>query len=288
MHFESVHRLNTFLFPLPMCYMEPHIREQIHQQLRCIPAALRKDLPEKYEKIGDILIIHLPPLLKQYKRDIGEVYRAAFSVKTVLLKGKICGEFRVPDYQIIAGSDTATVHKENTILYSLDLSQVMFSSGNIQERICMSKLPHHEEVVDMFAGIGYFALPIAKFCHSHVSAVEKNEQAYNFLCQNIALNKVQSLVTPYLMDCKDFHGKADRVIMGHPHALKYLGKAFDIVETGFLHYHEFTPEATVNRAEHRLRKEAEKAGKEIVVQETRKIKKYSPGVWHIVCDVQIL
>lgn len=270
-----------------MYSMEPHIRESTHQQLRCIPAAIRKDLPDKYEKIGDILIIHLPPPLKPYKKDIGEAYRTAFSVKTVLLKGKIRGEFRVPDYQIIAGSDTATVHKENSILYSLDLSKVMFSSGNIQERIRMSRLPHSEQVVDMFAGIGYFTLPIAKFCHSHVSAVEKNEQAYNFLCQNIALNKVQSLVTPFLMDCKDFHGKADRVIMGHPHALKYLGKAFDIVETGFLHYHEFTPEGMINRAEHRLRTEAGKAGKDIAVQEIRKIKKYSPGVWHIVCDVQI-
>lgn len=267
--------------------MEPQTRKALYKSLPSLSENDKKKLPEKYEKIGNILIIHLDSSLHLHRKDVGEAYKEVFNVKTVLQKGRINGEFRVPDFEVIAGSDTVTIHKENTILYKLDLSKVMFSKGNIYERIRMSTLPHHESVVDMFAGIGYFTLPIAKFCRSHVSAIEKNEDAYHFLCENIELNNVEDLVTPYLMDCSNFQGKAQRVIMGHPKAFHYLEKAFEICEKGFIHYHEFTPRGRFDRAEIRLSSAAKKAGKDILIKEIRKIKKFSPGVWHIVCDVQV-
>ncbi|MBU7018528.1 MAG: class I SAM-dependent methyltransferase family protein [Theionarchaea archaeon] len=268
--------------------MESCIRKMIWDSLYDLPEASKKILPEKYEKIGNILIIYLDSSLACYRKEIGEAYKKAFKVKTVLQKGRIEGEFRVPQFEVIAGSDTQTVHKENTIQYHLDLSKVMFSAGNIHERIRMSKLPHREKVVDMFAGIGYFTLPIAKFCHSHVDALEKNKDAFHFLLKNIILNSVEPFVTPHLVDCKDFEGKAQRVIMGHPRAYKYLDKAFQICEKGFIHYHEFAPEGKCERARTRLQNAAEKAGKSIVIDDIRKIKKFSPGVWHLVYDVQIL
>ena len=294
-------RLNIFSLPLPsrdanlnifigfllLHCMEPHIQEEIRESLCNLPPEYKEMLPEKYEKIGDILIIHLHSVLTPYRKDIGEAYKKAFNVKTVLQKGKIRGEFRVPRFEILAGSSTVTIHRENKILYKLDLSKVMFSAGNIHERIRMSTLPDDETVVDMFAGIGYFTLPIAKHCHSHVHAVEKNTDAYHFLCTNIELNNVESFVTPHLADCRDFHGTADRVIMGHPRAHTYLDTAFSICEKGFIHYHEFTPEGKWERIHTRLRNAAEKAGKSISIEEIRKIKKFSPGVWHVVCDVHV-
>ena len=76
--------------------------------------------------------------------------------------------------------------------------------------------------------------------------------------------------------------------MGHPEAYKYLDKAFDICDKGFIHYHEFVPEKEYERPKNRLESAAEKRGKEIVIKEMRKIKKFSPGVLHIVCDVEVL
>ena len=267
--------------------MESRMRKRIYASLPSLPEECKKKLPEKYEKIGDILIIHLHPSLSDFLGDIGDAYKSTFRVKTVLLKGKIQGEFRIPEFKIIAGCDTTTIQKENGIFYELDLLKVMFSSGNIHERIRMSQLPHQEKVVDMFAGIGYFTLPIAKHCGSHVSAVEKNQDAFHFLCRNIVLNKVEDLVTPHFMDCRQFKGKADRVIMGHPQAHAFLDAAFNIVDKGYLHYHEFVPENHPDRPSQRLMTAARKAGKSIQIMEWRKIKKFSPGVWHMVLDVRI-
>ena len=65
--------------------------------------------------------------------------------------------------------------------------RVMFSSGNVDERVRMSKLKIEGEcVVDMFAGIGYFTLPIAKYTGATVQAWEKNPVAYDYLKKNIA------------------------------------------------------------------------------------------------------
>ncbi|MGD2250935.1 MAG: class I SAM-dependent methyltransferase family protein [Candidatus Methanofastidiosia archaeon] len=268
--------------------MKPETRKVLYDNLGSLPAFIKNELPETYEKIGNILIVNLPQKVNPYKKDIGAAYKKAFGVKTVLLKGKIYGEYRIPDFDIIAGSDTETIHKENGVLYKLDLLQVMFSSGNINERIRMATLPRNEKVVDMFAGIGYFTLPVAVHCHSRVDAVEKNGYALNYLRENIALNSVQNLVTPYHMDCREYTGCADRVIMGHPDAHLFLETAFDIVKTGVIHYHEFTPESRFDRPVSRITKAAQKAGCTIRIDQMHKIKKYAPGVWHMVYDICVV
>lgn len=268
--------------------MKAETRKALYDHLGSLPAFIKNELPETYEKIGDILIVNLPQFLHQYKEKIGQAYKKVFAVKTVLLKGSIHGEYRVPDFEIIAGSDTKTIHKENGISYALDLSQVMFSSGNINERIRMSTFPHNEKVVDMFAGIGYFTLPIAVYCHSHVDAIEKNKHAFFYLQKNITLNKVQHLVTPYHMDCSEYTGCADRVIMGHPDAHLFLETAFNIVKKGVIHYHEFTPESRYDRPKTRIYKAAQKTGSDIHIGSINKIKKYAPGVWHMVYDICVI
>ncbi|MPM36639.1 hypothetical protein SDC9_83238 [bioreactor metagenome] len=57
---------------------------------------------------------------------------------------------------------------------------------------------------------------------------------------------------------------------------------------GILHYHETVPENLARtRPEERIKKAAESLGKKVEVLETRRIKKYSPGVLHVVVDARI-
>lgn len=72
--------------------------------------------------------------------------------------------------------------------------------------------------MDLFAGIGYFSIPIA--VHSMVDkiySVEINPTAYDYLCQNITLNDVSGKIKPLYGNCRELApvGVADRVLMGY-------------------------------------------------------------------------
>lgn len=62
---------------------------------------------------------------------------------------------------LLRGSDGWVRHLEGGVVYSLDITCCMFSSGNVTERTRMGRLHcKGETVVDLFAGIGYYTLPL--------------------------------------------------------------------------------------------------------------------------------
>jgi tRNA wybutosine-synthesizing protein 2 len=236
----------------------------------------------KFQIIGDIILIKDA----KYKDSAGELLRFHPRCRSVVFYRGIHGQFRRPDAELIAGETTETVHKENGCLFKLDIRKVMFCPGNLAERMRMSRVGTDEVVVDMFAGVGYFSIPIA--VHSspkRVLSIEKNKVAYDYLRENIKLNKV-STIEPILGDCaeKTPEGIADRVIMGYLDAHPYLRYGVRALKKGgLLHYHEAVPEAVMGRPVERLKEVAPDA--EILA--FRKIKKYAPGVWHTVVDAKI-
>ncbi|MCK5112822.1 MAG: hypothetical protein KAQ84_04705, partial [Thermoplasmatales archaeon] len=131
-----------------------------------IPSELICCLPDRWEKIGDVLTIKLNGNLKNYQEKIGKKYAEILHCKTVLNDvGGISGTYREPKVGILYGSkNTETIHKENGIRYKLDLQKIMFSSGNMDERKRMANISNkNETVVDLFAGIGYFTIPMAVY-----------------------------------------------------------------------------------------------------------------------------
>lgn len=240
----------------------------------------------KYKKIGDILILD-----SNYQGNDFEEMSKRHKVKTIMKIDHIQGTKREPVYEVLYGHETETVNKENGCLFKLDLSKVMWSKGNNNERLRIAKLVEDDEtVIDMFAGIGYFSIPIGVHANAkEIISIEINPNSYHFLCENIKLNKLNN-ITPVLGDCRDETPKfkADRIIMGYVKTTHhYLNAAIgSLKEGGILHYHETVPEKIMNtRPVERIKSQAD--GREVELLKINKIKKYAPGVEHVVVDARI-
>lgn len=63
---------------------------------------------------------------------------------------------------LLSGRDGWVLHREAGVTFVFDVTRCMFSSGNTTERARMGRLPEcaGQTVVDLFAGIGYFTLPL--------------------------------------------------------------------------------------------------------------------------------
>ena len=257
-----------------------------------IPKELWKYLPRRYKIIGDIILVKIPEELEEYKRLIGEeLLKLHPRCKAVWRdKGKE-GMLRKPNVELIAGKGSVTVHKENGCLFKLDVTKVMFSPGNQGERMRMARIVKEGEiVVDMFAGIGYFSIPIA--VHSkpkRIYSIEINPDSYEFLLENIRLNDVKCIV-PILGDSMYVTPEdvADRVVMGHIFCHEFLPVAIRALkDEGIIHYHESVPEAVINRPIERIKRACERIGAKVEILNFRKVKNYSPGVLHVVVDAKI-
>ncbi|MCK4996600.1 MAG: class I SAM-dependent methyltransferase family protein, partial [Thermoplasmatales archaeon] len=224
-------------------------------------------------------------------------YAEILQCKTILNDvGGIIGTYREPKTKIIFGSNnTETIHKENGIRFKLDPQKIMFSSGNMDERIRMATISDEKEtIVDLFAGIGYFTLPLA--VHSKpkkIFACEINPVAYDYLCKNIVLNNVSNIVEPLKGDNKEVTPKniADRVLLGYfGDTNKFLTTALNCLRDckGIIHYHDKFPESQVPDKPLRLVKElADKYNRKAELIDYKQVKSYAPGISHYVFDIGI-
>jgi tRNA wybutosine-synthesizing protein 2 len=242
---------------------------------------------------------------------------------TVVLEDEIAGAHREPSVRTIAGvGDTETVHVEHGTRYALDVADVMFSPGNQAERVHMGDVVDQgERVFDMFAGIGYFALPMAR-AGASVTAAERNPAAYRYLVENARLNDVTDRLDAILGDCRDVNTTADRVVMGYYgvserddndkprrtddgdesvvatggegggralEAFEYLDAALDaLAPGGVVHVHAAVHESEVpDGPADRVRAAVSDAGRTATVDAVRRVKSHSAGVAHVVVDASV-
>jgi tRNA wybutosine-synthesizing protein 2 len=289
------------------------IREAGRPRLRTLADHLRERgwsddeldrAPGSWAVIGSVVLLAVGDAPRP--AEVGDALLAMHGeADTVLAREGISGKHREPSVTVLAGEgDTETVHREHGTAYALDLAAVMFSPGNKAERARMGEVVAPDErVLDMFAGIGYFTLPMAR-AGARVTAVERNPAAFEYLVENAVRNGVQATVETYRADCRDVvagglagdgDGDAgasfafDRVVMGYYDAHEYLECALSaLVPGGTLHLHEATPEALVpDRPVERLCEAAHRQGRAVEVLETRTVKGYSEGVAHVVVDARV-
>ncbi|PGF15883.1 SAM-dependent methyltransferase [Natrinema sp. CBA1119] len=276
-----------------------------------------ESVPGSWAVIGSVILVTVPedcPDEEALAEALLELHGEADSVLADegIENDGTAGTYREPRIRLIAGDDdTETIHAEHGTRYGLDPAKVMFSPGNQTERARMGELGSEDEhVFDMFAGIGYFTLPLARG-GSRVTATEINPTAFRYLLENAVLNDVGDRVDAYMTDCRDLASEidADRVIMGYygssdssdgdgngemdhgtrtDEAHDFLPDALEaLVPGGVVHYHEATPESRLwDRPLERLAAAADEAGRELAVLEKRRVKSHSAGVDHVVVDAR--
>ncbi|TFH46576.1 MAG: class I SAM-dependent methyltransferase family protein, partial [ANME-2 cluster archaeon] len=111
------------------------------------------------------------------------------------------------------------------------------------------------------------------------------------------LNNVEDIVEPVLGDCieKTPTSAADRVIMGYvKHTGRYLKYGIRALKPGgVLHYHDTIRVhsdylSALDEIRARIKFEASVQGRIAEMLDWRRVKKYSPGVWHVVVDARIM
>lgn len=270
-------------------------KEELKQRLT---ASLSKQelylLPSGFQKIGDIMVLNLNPKLETKLASIGAAALNVMpKIKTVCAKtGGITGNLRVPNIRRIAGNGTETVHIENGCKYKLDVTKVMFAKGNVRERCRLPAIiKQGETVVDMFAGIGYFSIPIAKHAKPEmIVAIEKNPESIKYLKENIKLNKTSNIEVVENDNRKvNSPDIADRVIMGYlPNTEKFLPSAFKFLKQngGTIHFHNtYKKQDLWELPATQLETVAKQAGYKLTgISHKAIVKHFAPGIEHVVID----
>ncbi len=265
-----------------------------------IPEHIINNLPSGWYKLGEALILDLSSINEIYRNEVAEAYMKVLNGKSVLNKSHISGEYRKPNFEHIIGEKNPIVkHKENGVTYNFNPRKIMFSPSNESERKRMKnkKIETEETLVDMFAGVGHLSIPLTLGPNQknkrivELHAIEKNNYTYKFLNKSIESNNINNYYT-YNLDCRKFPKKdfADRILMGYVRKTHhYLKEAFRIMKPiGTIHYHETVPEQIMyKRPIKRLKRIAAQKKYRIKEYNIEVVKKYSPGVWHIVVDANV-
>ncbi len=271
------------------------VRARLARTLGPGPAA---HLPDGYQRLGRVLLVRIPPPLWPYRAAVGAAWREELGVATVLARtGPVEGELREPTVVPIAGESTLTEVVEHGVRWRFDAAQIMFAAGNRTERRRAGLLARPgEAVADLFAGIGYFAIPAALRAPSiRVLAVEKNPRAYRFLTENARLNGVADRLEPRLGDNRELdlpRNAFDRIFLGWlPDATPWIERALELAAPGpaALHVHLVADvREPLGATATRVGSLVTHAGRELSgPPASREVKPYGPGRRHVVVDVAL-
>lgn len=195
---------------------------------------------------------------------------------------------------------------EQGIKQSFDMCRVMFSRGNISEKIRFGSLVQKDErVLDLYAGIGYFTLPaVIKGGASHCYACEWNPHAASYLKFNIKDNNIEDRVTVLVGDSRlsvrehNLVNAFDRVSLGLlPSSEGGWRSAIRAIKDsgGWLHIHGNVPIKEVDTWAlwtclrlNQISTEEERPRDWVVLcHNVEKVKNFAPTVAHFVADVYI-
>jgi tRNA (guanine37-N1)-methyltransferase len=244
------------------------------------PLPGRETLP-RHELVGGIAILQECDV-----SGASRILASRPSLHTVVYaKGEVSGEYRTRELVILAGKPTTrTQVTEHGNLFTVDLAGAYFSARLSTERQRILAQVHDDEMIlDMFAGVGPFAVTLAVKA-ALVVAADLNPQAIELMMENITQNRTKN-VLPVLADARRLSSimpwKFDRIVMNLPLAgTEFLPEAFRLCKSGgMIHFYSLVSSEAERSAV------IEDLGGTVLSE--REVRSYSPGRWHSVYDVRV-
>lgn len=258
------------------------VAEEIPGAVLCEVEAVpeRLDLP-RHELVGGIAILQ-----ENDPEGAERLLSSRPSVTTVLFpETPVEGEYRTRRFSVLAGTPTTRTRvTEYGLRFDVDLAHAYFSARLSTERQrVLGMMEEGEWVLDMFAGVGPFAITLAQKA-ALVVAADLNPAAVHLMVENIALNRAKNVI-PMLADAAHLPRLGfkpfDRIIMNLPFAaVEFLPAAVALCRDGGT-IHLYALEEREGEFLPRIR---EVTGGEVV---ERQVRTYSPGKWHAVYDVVV-
>ena len=235
----------------------------------------------RHELVGGIAIIQEHDVAGAHK-----ILASRPSLHTIVYaKGEVSGEYRTREFEVLAGTPTTRTEViEYGHRFHVDLAAAYFSARLSSERQrILNQTGSNEMVLDMFAGVGPFAITLAGRA-ALVVACDLNRQAVELMLENIAQNRTRNVLA-VLADARRLPGifpwRFDRIVMNLPlSGTEFLPEAFRLCKAGgMIHFYSLVS------AEGEHCECIEGFGGEVIAE--RMVRSYSPGQWHAVYDVKV-
>lgn len=274
---------------------------------------LLNQIPSRWEKLGDMLLIPensfnsdtWKEVLSILDKEIWKIFCQVLGVSKIGRQKKIrSGPMRKSQVELLFGESGVVCHKENTIIFEFDTTKIMFSSGNVSERIRVSNFDCSDEIVlDLYAGIGYYTLPL--LVHTNVKllyACEMNPDSISFLKKNLIHNGVSEKCVinegnnSSILSNPNIIGEVNRVMLG---LLPSSRDGWDLAiqalnpKGGVLHLHGNCvfkeEEKWAKEVLEDLKKISDKLNRNFrfKLEHIEKVKSYAPKINHVVLDITV-
>ena len=288
-------------------YLKQHIDSDLAQ--------LILNLPQKWELFGNLAIIPnsamnnsqwqdlFALITQEQEQEIWQIIARSLRVERLARQDRIATDMmRTSQVKMLLGGSGEVEINDFGVKFWLDVTKVMFSSGNVTERHRIGNIDMSGEIiVDAFAGIGYYTLPmLVRSNAEHVYACEINPNSIQALQNGAKLNNVSKRLTilegDNLSTMKQVYAMADRVHLGIlPSSEKAWQSAINCLKSsgGRLHIHMNVEEEKIDDfvayCIDSIAKLAKQLGREGIVsaEHVEKVKWYAPRIRHIVVDLSV-